>query len=141
MGSRINQAWQDLSLSSRIYSLHVLKSHPVSFFLSSSFLSFLPSFFSLSSFLSFLMANPLAHGNSKARNFFLSFLMASPLAHGNSKARGQTGATAEAYIIATATVDPNYICDLCCSLWQCQILNPLSKGQGSNYILTETSGP
>ena len=32
-----------------------------------------------------------------------------------------------AYTTATATPDPSCICDLCCSLWPCWILNPLSK--------------
>ena len=31
------------------------------------------------------------------------------------------------YTRATATMDPNHICDLCLSSQQCQILNPLSK--------------
>ena len=34
-----------------------------------------------------------------------------------------------AHAIATATPDPNYIFDLCCSLWQHRILNPLSKAR------------
>lgn len=32
-----------------------------------------------------------------------------------------------AYATATATPDLSCICNLCCSLWQCQTLNPLSK--------------
>ena len=32
-----------------------------------------------------------------------------------------------AYAKATATPGPSHICDLCCSLWQHWILNPLSK--------------
>ena len=32
-----------------------------------------------------------------------------------------------AYTTATVKADPSCICDLCCSLWQHQILNPLSK--------------
>ena len=34
-----------------------------------------------------------------------------------------------AYAAAAATQDPNHICDLCCSLWQCGILNPLSEAR------------
>ena len=33
----------------------------------------------------------------------------------------------QAYPTATATPDPSHICDLHYSLWQCQILNPLSE--------------
>ena len=37
------------------------------------------------------------------------------------------GAEAEAYAPATAMLDLSRICDLCFSLWQRWILNPLSK--------------
>ena len=39
-----------------------------------------------------------------------------------------------AYTTAMASSDLSQTCILCCSLWQCWILNPLSKeqGQGSN---------
>ena len=40
-----------------------------------------------------------------------------------------------AYTTATATQDPSDICDLHCSMWQHQILNPLSKDQ--TYILMD----
>ena len=40
-----------------------------------------------------------------------------------------------AYAIARATLDPSCNCDLCCSLWQCQILNSLSQARGQNCIL------
>ena len=36
------------------------------------------------------------------------------------------------YATATAMPDPSCIFDLCCSLWQCQIPNPLSEVRGSN---------
>ena len=39
---------------------------------------------------------------------------------------------------ATATPDPSCICDLCHSLWQRRILNPMSKARGQIHILTET---
>ena len=45
---------------------------------------------------------------------------------------GQIGAAAEACTMATATPDPSRIFYLFCNLQQCQILNPLSGGQGSN---------
>ena len=44
-----------------------------------------------------------------------------------------------AYTIVTATWDPSCICDLCSSLWQCQILNPLSEIRDwtSSWILVK----
>jgi len=43
-----------------------------------------------------------------------------------------------AYTTATATLDPSYICDLCCSLWQCQILNLLREARDHTCILMDT---
>ena len=36
-----------------------------------------------------------------------------------------------------ATLDPSRICDLCCSLWQRWIPNPLSEARDGTCILTE----
>ena len=44
-----------------------------------------------------------------------------------------------AYTTATAMPDPSCTCDLCCSLQQCQILNPLSKARDGARILMDTS--
>ena len=47
-----------------------------------------------------------------------------------------------AYTTAVATPDPSCIWDLHCSLWQHQILNPLSKARDQTRILMDTmSGP
>ena len=43
-----------------------------------------------------------------------------------------------AFAEATATLDPSRMCDLCCSLWQHQSLNPLSEARDGTCILTET---
>ena len=43
-----------------------------------------------------------------------------------------------AYTTATATQDPSRICNLRQSLWQGQILNPLSKAKGQTHIFTGT---
>ena len=64
--------------------------------------------------------------------------MATPTAYGSSQARGQIGAAVEANTTATAIQDPSRICDLYCSLWQCQILNPLSWARDQTCTLTET---
>ena len=44
-----------------------------------------------------------------------------------------------AYTTATATLEPRHICDLRGSLWQCQILNPLSEARDRALILMDTS--
>ena len=38
-----------------------------------------------------------------------------------------------AYTTATATRNPSLVCDLHCSSWQCQILNPLSHNGNSPH--------
>ena len=43
-----------------------------------------------------------------------------------------------AYTTATATQDPSRVCDLHHSLWQCWILNLLSKARDRTCILTDT---
>ena len=40
---------------------------------------------------------------------------------------------------AMATLDPRYMCNLCHSLQQCRILNPLSNPRDGTYMLTETT--
>ena len=42
-----------------------------------------------------------------------------------------------AYITATATPDPSWICDLHHSLWQCGILNPLSEARDQTFVLMD----
>ena len=44
-----------------------------------------------------------------------------------------------AYTTAAATPDLSRICDLRRTLWQCQILNPLSKARDQTHILMDTS--
>ena len=58
--------------------------------------------------------------------FIYLFIMAAPVAYGNSQAWGQIAAAAVTYTTAMATPDPSHICDLCHSLQQYQILNPVS---------------
>ena len=59
--------------------------------------------------------------------------MATPMACGHSQARGQIGAAAAA--TTTAAVDLSYICDLCGSLWQHRIPDPLREA----HTLTEAT--
>ena len=60
---------------------------------------------------------------------------ATPAAHVSSQARGWIRAAAEAYTMAMAIPDLSRIFDLCCSLRQWQILNPVSKARGQTCIL------
>ena len=76
------------------------------------FSSFLPVFLSFSLFLSF---------------FLPSLLMAVPVAYGSSQAT------------AIANLDPSLVCDLCCSLQQHQILNPLREARDWSCALMDTS--
>ena len=50
----------------------------------------------------------------------------------------ELGVYLELLAYATDTLNPSCICDLCCSLQQCLILNPLSKPRDQTHILTET---
>ena len=43
-----------------------------------------------------------------------------------------------AYPTAMATLNPRRICNLCCHLWQCQMLNPQSKARDWTCILMDT---
>ena len=69
------------------------------------------------------------------------FLWLVPVAYGISQARDQIGAAAVAYTTVKATPDLSCICDLCRSLQQCQILDPLSvardwtPSQGQCWVL------
>ena len=65
---------------------------------------------------------------------FLAILVA----YGSSWARGQIITAAEAYTSVTATPDPSHMSNLHHSLWQHQILNPLSKARDGSCILADT---
>ena len=43
------------------------------------------------------------------------------------------------YAIATARPDPSHICDLHCSLWQCQIINLLREAGDHTHLHMDTS--
>ena len=62
------------------------------------------------------------------------------MVYGSVRARGQIRAAAAvaAYTTATAMPDLSHACDLHHSLWQCQILNPLSEARDETCMLTET---
>ena len=61
--------------------------------------------------------------------FSLFFFMPAPIAFVSSWAGVKLELQLQAYTIATAMLDPNHIFNLCHSLWQCQILNPLSEAR------------
>ena len=76
----------------------------------------------------------------KSSNWFVYFLFYGRTCstYGSSLNRGQTGAAAVAYATATATPDPSCICDLCHSLWQHWILNPVREARDQTRIPTDT---
>ena len=55
--------------------------------------------------------------------------MAAPVAYGSSGLGVELGLQLLAYAIALATLDLSCICDLCHSLKQHRILNPLSEAE------------
>ena len=71
------------------------------------------------------------------KNFFI--FRATPAAYGGSWARVRLELQLLTYATATATQDPNCICDLRHSLQQCWILNPLSKARNQTCILMNAS--
>ena len=79
---------------------------------------------------------PLAmYEDSSFFSFLFSFRDTS-VAYRSSQARGQIGAVLPA--TATATADSSHVCNLHCSLRQCQILNSLSKARDQTHILMDT---
>ena len=66
--------------------------------------------------------------------YLFIFFTALPAVYGSSWARGQIQAAAGAYTTAMAILDPCCICDLCCSLRQHWILNPLSKARDRQVL-------
>ena len=61
-------------------------------------------------------------------SFFFLF-RATPLHMEVSRLEVKSNLQLSAYAIATATPDVSNICNLCHSLWQFQILNPLSEAR------------
>ena len=64
---------------------------------------------------------------------------ATSLAYGSSQTRGQSGAAAAGLNTATAMQDLSLICDLHRSLWQHQILNPLSEARDQTHNFMDAS--
>ena len=60
-------------------------------------------------------------------SFFFFLFMAAPVAYGNSQAKGWTGAAAEPYVTATATLNWSHIWDLYLSLEQWGSLTPRAR--------------
>ena len=72
-------------------------------------------------------------------SFFLFFLFLGPyLQHMEVSGLGvKLEMQLQTYTTATAILDPISICFLCCSLQQCQILNPMRKARDRTYILKD----
>ena len=69
--------------------------------------------------------------------FFFLFFRATPAISGSSRLGVKSELQLPAY--TTATQDPSCVCDLHCSSWQRQILNPLSKARDQTHNLMDTS--
>ena len=67
------------------------------------------------------------------------FFRATPMAYGGSRLGVESELQLPAYTTATAMGDPSHVFDLYHSLWQCQILNPLSEARNQTCILLDTS--
>ena len=73
--------------------------------------------------------------------FFFSFFLGLYLQHMEVPGLGvKSELQLPAYTTATATPDPNCLCDLHSSLWQCWILSLLSEARDRTHILMDTSG-
>ena len=70
--------------------------------------------------------------------FFLFLLRATLVAYGSSKARVWIRAMAPAYATETTTTDPSCVYDVHHSLWQHQILNPLSEARDKTRNLMDS---
>ena len=79
------------------------------------------------------------HSPSSFFFFFLSLFRAAPIAYGGSQASGQIRAVATSHSHSRRTPDLSGPCNLCCSLEQCQILNPLSEARDRICILMDIS--
>ena len=73
-------------------------------------------------------------------SFFFFFLLLGPHLHHMEvpRLRVESELQLPAYTTAIAMPDPSHIYDLCCSLQQCWILNPLSEARDQTHILTDT---
>ena len=78
--------------------------------------------------------------------FLFFFFRAPTMRYGSSQARGRIETTGmetelqlQTYTTATGTLALSYTCDLCCSLWQCWILDPQSEARDWTCILMDTS--
>ena len=65
--------------------------------------------------------------------------MATPTAYESSQARIESDLRPATDTTVTAMPDPSLVCDLHRSLWQRQILNPLSTARDRTHIFTDTS--
>ena len=71
--------------------------------------------------------------------FSFFFFKAAPTAHGSSWTKVESKLQLLTYSIATAMPYPSFICDLCCSLQQCQIINPPREARAQTHIVRDTS--
>ena len=71
--------------------------------------------------------------------FCFLFFTATPAVYGSSWARGQIEAAADGLHHRQPIPNLSCFCDLCCSLQQCWMLNPLSEARDRTHILKDMS--
>ena len=71
---------------------------------------------------------PKAYGVKHSNTYLIFFFLGLHLKHIEFPGLGvRSELQLQAYTTARKTPDPSHICELCCSLWQCWIINPLSE--------------
>ena len=71
--------------------------------------------------------------------FFFCIFRTAPAAYGGSQPRGPIGAAPAGLHHSLSNADLSCVFDLHQSLWQCQILNPLSEARDRTLVLMHTS--
>ena len=71
--------------------------------------------------------------------FFVFLFTAESVAYASPQARGQIGTAAASLHHSHSSADLSRICDLCCSLWQHHILNPLRGARDGPCIFMDPS--
>ena len=91
--------------------------------------------------------NPLSHNRNSASFSFIIFVLyfiylfcfLGPNPRHVEVPRLGVESELQGLAYTAATQDPSHVCDLYHISWQCQILNPLSKGRDQTRILMDTS--
>ena len=81
----------------------------------------------------------ISHSKANVNLFLLFFFLGPHLQHMEVPGLGaESELQLPAYATGTATQDSSRICDLCHSLWQREILNPLKEARDQTCLLRDT---